>query len=108
MRLYETYTLETTYDAHGVPIIHFILTFNDPDCTIEKFISDVTEKKPYQHSSFLLGRHLEIANTYNGIATFYYPYSSDIFQRTMKIGCHAIGNSEHMEYIIEMEGGFDG
>lgn len=107
MRLYKTYTLETTYDAHGVPIMHFILSFNDPDCTIENFISDITEKKPHQHSSFLLG-HLEIANAYNGIATFCYSHLSDLFQRTMKLGCHAIGNSEHMEYVIEMEGGFNG
>ena len=104
---YKTNTLETKYDANGTLIMHFILTPNDPDCTIENFIADISEKNPTQHSSFLLG-HIEIANAYNSVVTFCYPHSSDIFQRTMKLGCHAIGNLEHAEYIIEMEGGFNG
>lgn len=103
MRLYKTYILKTEYDANGVPIMHFIITVNDQDCTIENFIADIAEKKPTQHSSFLLG-HLEIANAHNGIVTFCYPYLSDIYQQTMKLGCHAIGNSEHMEYVIAMKG----
>lgn len=107
MRLYKTYMLETKYDANGTPIMHFILTPNDPNCTIENFIADIVQKKPTQHSSFLLG-HLEIANAYNGVVTFCYPHLSDLFQRTMNLGCDAIGNSEHMEYVIPMEGGFNG
>lgn len=104
MRLYKTYNLKTEYDENGVPIMHFIITVNDPDCTIENFIADIAEKKPTQHSSFLLG-HIEIAKAYNGIVTFFYPNSNKTFQRNMGLCCHAIGNSVHMEYAIAMEGG---
>lgn len=107
MRFYKTYLLKTEYDVNGVPVTHFIITVNDPDCTIENFIIDVAKKKPTQHSSFLLG-HIEIANAYNGAVTFHYPHLSGIFKQTMKVACYAIGNSEHMEYTIAMEGGFNG
>lgn len=107
MRLYKTHMLETKYDAKGTLIMHFVLTPNHPDYTIENLITYIAEAKPTQHSSFLLG-HVEIANAYNGVVTFCYPHSSDIFQRTIKLGCHAIGNLERMEYIIKMEGGFNG
>ena len=107
MKHYTTYFLKTEYDVNGVPVMHFIITVNDPDCTIENFIADIAKNKPTQHSSFLLG-NTEIANAYDGVVTFCYPHSSDIFKHTMKLGCHAIGNLEHAEYIIEMEGGFNG
>lgn len=107
MKHYTTYFLKTEYDVNGVPVMHFIITVNDPDCTIENFITNIAKNKPTQHSSFLLG-NTEIANAYNGAVTFHYPHSSGIFKHTMKIACYAIGNSVHMEYAIAMEGGFNG